>query len=330
MIVAAIDTGGTKIAGAAVDESGNILYRLSYPNTGRTGPFILDTYEQIVGDLQKKFQISAIGIGTGGRIDPRDGTVIYATSVYKDYIGLSIGTIMTKRCALPAAVDNDCRVAVCGERWKGAAQGYESVFGIILGTGAGGGFIQGGDIVPGAGFGAGEIGHLILYPGGKLCDCGQKGCAEQYISGTALWQAYNCRVGDGAAGDIAGGYRVGDGAAGDIAGGSRVGGMEITSGYEFFQLVSGSDPLAQSILDDFTVDLATCAVSVSNLLSPQAILIGGGLIDTADIWWERFASAYNEYGNAHCRNTVLLKAATGNDAALLGAACIAFERLRGS
>jgi len=311
MIVAAIDTGGTKIAGAAVDESGNILYRLSYPNTGRTGPFILDTYEQIVGDLQKKFQISAIGIGTGGRIDPGDGTVVYATSVYKDYIGLSIGTIMTKRCALPAAVDNDCRVAVCGERWKGAAQGYDSVFGIILGTGAGGGFIQDGSIVPGVGFGAGEIGHLILYPGGKLCDCGQRGCAEQYISGTALWHAYNSR---------------GGGAV--ITSESRRSGAEITSGYEFFQLLNDSDPLAQSILDAFIVDLAACAVSVSNLLSPQAILVGGGLIDTADIWWERFASAYNEYGNAHCRNTVLLRAATGNDAALLGAACIAFERLR--
>jgi len=106
--------------------------------------------------------------------------------------------------------------------------------------------------------------------------------------------------------------------------------VEITSGYEFFQLLSGGDPLAQSILDDFTVDLAACAVSVSNLLSPQAILIGGGLIDTAGIWWERFASAYNDYGNAHCRNTVLLRAATGNDAALLGAACIAFERLKGA
>jgi len=319
MIVAAIDTGGTKIAGAAVDENGNILYRLSYPNTGRTGPFILDTYERIVGDLQKKFQISAIGIGTGGRIDPRDGTVIYATSVYKDYIGLSIGTIMTKRCAVPTAVDNDCRVAVCGERWKGAAQGYASVFGIILGTGAGGGFIQGGSIVPGAAFGAGEIGHLVLHPGGKLCDCGQRGCAEQYISGTALWQAYNSKAGGGGAG---GGRSAGGGAGG--------GGREITSGYEFFQLLGDSDPIAQSIMDDFTVDLATCAVSVSNLLSPQAILVGGGLIDTADIWWERFTSAYSEYGNDHCRKTVLLKAATGNNAALLGAACIAFERLRES
>jgi len=326
MVVAAIDTGGTKIAGAAVDESGNILYRLSYPNTGRTGPFILDTYEQIVGDLQKKFQIGAIGIGTGGRIDPSDGTVVYATSVYKDYIGLSIGTIMTKRFALPAAVDNDCRVAVCGERWKGAAQGYDSVFGIILGTGAGGGFIQSGSIVPGAGFGAGEIGHLILYPGGKPCDCGQRGCAEQYISGTALWRAYNSGG--------SGGGRSGDGFCGSgggrKTGGGKTGSAEITSGYEFFELLSGGDPLAQSILNDFTVDLVACAVSVSNLLSPQAILIGGGLIDTADIWWERFASAYNEYGNTHCRNTVLLKAATGNDAALLGAACIAFERLRGA
>ena len=310
MIVAAIDTGGTKIAGAAVDGDGDILYHLSYPNTGRNGVFILDTCEQIVRDLQKRFQISAIGIGTGGRIDPNGGTVVYATEVYKDYTGLSIGKIMAERCALPAAVDNDCRAAVYGECWKGAARGYDDIFGIFLGTGVGGGYILDGCLVHGAGFGAGEAGHLILHPGGKLCECGQKGCAEQYISGTALWQSYNSKA-----------------KCAETAIKNKAGGAEITSGHEFFQLLRGLDPVAQSIMDEFTVDLAVCAVSLSNLLSPQVILIGGGLIDTADMWWERFISAYYESGNAHCRNTVILRAATGNNAALLGAARIAFERL---
>jgi len=299
MIVVAIDTGGTKIAGAAVDEDGNILHQLSYPNSGRTGPFILDTYTRIVDEMQKRFPLCAIGIGAGGRIDPTEGTVLFSTDIYKEYVGLHIGRIMSRRCGLPVAVDNDCRVAVYGERWKGAAAGFDDIFGVILGTGVGGGYILEGRPVFGAGKGAGEVGHFILHPDGRRCACGQRGCVEQYLSGTSLWQSYN----------------------------RRTGGETLSSGYAFFQRLQDDDKAAEEIMDAFVADLALCAVSLSNLLSPQGILFGGGLIDTADRWWSRFESAYGELGNKHCRSTVLLRAATGNNAALLGAAWLAFTRL---
>jgi len=299
MIVVAIDTGGTKIAGAAVDEEGNILSRVRYSNTGRSGAFMLDTYEKIVNEFRKEFVLSAIGIGAGGRIDPVDGKVIYSTDIYSDYIGLRIGTIMSERCGLPVAVDNDCRVAIYGERWKGAAQGYDSIFGIIIGTGVGGGYIHDGKTVYGSGFGAGEVGHQILHPNGKLCKCGQKGCVEQYVSGSALWEAYN----------------------------DNVGLTKISSGYEFFRELDNGDSMARDVLNAFADNLAMCAVSISNLFSPKAILLGGGIIDTADLWWEHFEKSYTTIGNVHSKKTAFIKAAAGNDAALLGAAWMAHRVL---
>ena len=198
---------------------------------------------------------------------------------------------------LPTAVTNDCRAGLIGEKWKGSAAGYENVTGIILGTGVGGGVIDHHRILEGAFSGFGEIGHMILHPGGRLCTCGQRGCAEQYISGTALWQIYN----------------------------ERSGSASLSSGYEFFGRVQHNDGIALEVLKEFQLDLASCAVSCANLLDPEVILIGGGLADTADYWWDGFTAYCREIGNQHTQNQKLILAARGNDAALLGAARIAFD-----
>ena len=297
MIAAAIDTGGTKINGAAVDEEGNILKKIRIENTGRTGAFIMDAYRKILRELTEAFPIKAVGIGAGGRIDERAGKVLYAVGIYQDYIGLPMKQLLEEEFQLPTAVTNDCRAGLIGEKWKGSAAGYENVTGIILGTGVGGGVIDHHRILEGAFSGFGEIGHMILHPGGRLCTCGQRGCAEQYISGTALWQIYN----------------------------ERSGSASLSSGYEFFGRVQHNDGIALEVLKEFQLDLASCAVSCANLLDPEVILIGGGLADTADYWWDGFTAYYREIGNQHTQNQKLILAARGNDAALLGAARIAFD-----
>ena len=297
MIAAAIDTGGTKINGAAVDEEGNILKKIRIENTGRTGAFIMDAYRKILQELTEAFPIKAVGIGAGGRIDERAGKVLYAVGIYKDYIGLPIKQLLEEEFRIPAAVTNDCRAGLIGEKWKGSAAGYENVTGIILGTGVGGGVIDHGRVLDGTFGGFGEIGHMILHPGGRLCTCGQKGCAEQYLSGTALWQIYN----------------------------EKTGSESLSSGYEFFGRIQDKDGIALEVLKEFQLDLAGCVVSCANLLDPEVILIGGGLTDTADYWWDGFTAYYRELGNRHTQNQKLIRAARGNDAALLGAARIAFD-----
>lgn len=297
MIAAAIDTGGTKINGAAVDENGCILKKIRIENTGRSGPFIMDAYRRILTELQKDFPIDTIGVGAGGRIDETEGKVLYAVGIYTDYIGLPIKQLLEEEFHLPTAVTNDCRAALAGEQWLGAAAGYENVTGIILGTGLGGGVISCGKLLSGSFGGFGEIGHMLLHPGGRPCSCGQNGCAEQYLSGTALWKSYNQRIGWGI----------------------------LSSGYDFFARIQENDAIARSILKAFEEDLACCAVTCANLLDPELILIGGGLADTASFWWDGFTEAYTRIGNLHTRNQKLALASTGNDAPLLGAARLAFD-----
>ena len=185
-IVAAIDTGGTKIVGAAVDEKGNILKEIRIPNTERNGSFIMDTYRKLIWELDSEYEISAVGIGAGGRIDEESGTVLYAVDIYKDYIGLQIGKILENEFAVPVEVTNDCRAAVIGEHWMGAARGAKDVFGIILGTGVGGGYYTEGHMIRGYRGGNAEIGHMILHPGGRKCYCGRRGCADTYVSARRL------------------------------------------------------------------------------------------------------------------------------------------------
>ncbi|MDO4343558.1 MAG: ROK family protein [Eubacteriales bacterium] len=315
MAVIGIDTGGTKIAGALMDESGKILKKMRLPNTGRTGGSIMDAYRCIIRELGKDAEYEAVGIGAGGRIEEHSGKVLYAVEIYKDYIGLEIKKILEQEFGKPVFVTNDCRAGLLGEVWLGAAKNYQKVLALILGTGVGGGVFYDGVLLDGSRGGMGEFGHMILHNGGRLCACGQRGCAEQYLSGTALWQRYNERVAK--ADDV--GKRVG------MKQGAET---KISSGYDFFKRQSQGDSLAGEILKEFTEDLAVCLVNLANAFDPDALLIGGGLIDTREIWWDEMKQTYISLGNLYVKHIPLLAAAYGNDAALAGAAKFALDGLR--
>ncbi len=299
MIAVAIDTGGTKIAGAAINENGEILEKNHIDNVERTGPFILNSYFKIVDLFQAKYHIDTIGVGAGGRIDPLTGEVVYAVDLYREYIGIPLKTRLEEKYCKPVTVDNDCRLAVIGEKWLGAIRSYNNVFGLIIGTGIGGGLLLNGASVSGTKGGFGEIGHAILHPHGRHCLCGQFGCVEKYVSGTALWQRYN-----------------------ELKEKSQI---QITSGYEFFSCVRQNDPAAQKVLCEFIEDLTLCAVTCANLYDPQALFFGGGILDTSDLWWDAFVKEYELQSNPHLQKIELIRTILGNNAPLLGAAYVAFE-----
>lgn len=299
MQVIAIDTGGTKIAGALVDSAGNILQKVQFPNEGRCGTFIMNTYRRIIEELGKNGGYDAVGIGAGGRIAAQTGKVLYAVDIYQDYIGLEIKKTLEMEFQKPVFVTNDCRAALLGEVWQGGACGYEKVLALILGTGVGGGFLYNGELLDGNKGGLGEFGHMILHPGGHLCKCGQKGCVEQYLSGTALWHNYNTLQNE----------------------------EQIHSGYEFFRLLEEGNSAAARVLENFTEDLAVCLVNLANAFDPDAILLGGGLIDVHSFWWDEMQKKFRSYGNIHVKSLPLLAARNGNGAALIGAAKFAFDGL---
>lgn len=299
MYIAAIDTGGTKITGAAVDEKGNVFDQIRVENTGRNGKFVIDTYSNIYRKLSEKYCFSALSIGAGGRLDRKAGVVKSAVAIYTDYIGLNIKQEMEKRFHLPVCIDNDCSMALRGELWKGGLSSYHKVVSLILGTGVGGAVAVKKDSDEGWEVTQAELGHFILHPDGRKCLCGQNGCVEKYLSGTALWQSYN-----------------------ELLGGER-----ISSGYEFFALVEKEDPDARKILEAFKNDLATCLISIQNIFEADAVLLGGGLIETRQYWWQEVLELVEEKRNKNLAPMVLLAALNGNRAAVLGAAKLALEML---
>ena len=297
MDIAAIDVGGTKIVGAAVDRKGEIKTPIRVENTGLSGEFIVETCVEIFHGLSRQHEIKALAVGTGGRLDTETGIVRTAVDLYTDYVGLNIKEMLEMNCHLPVAIDNDCCMALRGELWKGGLKDYQRVAGLILGTGVGGGVAvrkKGHYLIQQA-----EFGHFILHPGGRECLCGQRGCAEQYLSGTSLWRRYN----------------------------QLRGRTEIRSGYEFFHRVKSKDETAREILNEFVKDLAVCLISVQNLYDVEAVVIGGGLIDTRQFWWREVECQLAQKSSHVLPRLEILPARNGNQAALLGAARLGFEKL---
>ena len=301
MYFAAIDTGCTKIASAVIDEFGTIYQKDSFI---RKDDFdknsTMRIYSEIVERYKQSFPIDAVGVGVGGRVDVKTGVFNFGTSAITGWDGANIISELQDISSLPVAIENDSKIAMIGEGWKGAVQGYETVLGVIIGTGLGGGYLYKGEIIYGSRYGAGEIGHFILYPDGKKCLCGQYGCAEMYCSGSALWQSYNELQPD----------------------------SSISSGYEFFELVKSGNPNAKNCMERFSHDLAVSLVSLANLFDPQVILIGGGIADTREHWWDDMMGHYLQLGATFVRDIPAVPSTLGNDAPLLGAAKIAYDLVK--
>ncbi len=296
MYAIAIDSGGTKIVGAVVDDKGIILDKKRYDILKRDGDFLSATFQDIISLYRKEYPIDAVGIGGNGRIDPNRG-IILNCGVHTNWQGRHLREELEACVGIPVSVNNDCYCAIKGELWKGAARDLSVVVGIIIGTGLGGAMASHGKFWNGSDFGAGEIGHMILHQNGLPCYCGQKGCVERYVSGTALWTNYN-----------------------------REAGIDrLSSGYQFFEILKSGDTIARKVMNAFIDDLSLIMVNISNLCNPEAFLIGGGISDTRDGWGDALECSYRDKAGDSVRDTAIVYASTGNDAALYGAAKFAFE-----
>jgi len=300
MIGLGIDIGGTKIAGGIVDDNGRLLdveYRATDASKGKD--YVLEGLNGLIAELRNRCQPDVIGIGSAGRIDVDSGSVYYATSNLPNWTGLNLKQHIEGRHGIPTVVDNDVNAAGIGEMWLGAGKNEKSAVCVTLGTGIAAAVFIDGKIVRGGRWSAGEIGHMILYPGGRPCNCGQRGCFEQYCSGTALYRSYNERCGQ----------------------------ESIASGREFFELLAAGDGVARNVLDAFISDLAVAFISLANVYDPDLFIVGGGLIDTKAWWWEKLERYIREHANPAVANMMLVPAAFKNRAGLLGAAKLGFEYL---
>ncbi len=298
--VIAIDIGGTKTIGSLFDENKNILEEKRFPTNPKAGPEnLLNALFNVIDELVSKYAVDCISVGSAGRININDGSVFFASDNIPGWTGVKIKEILEDRYHILTVVENDCKVAGYGEEWNGAAQGLDNYICITLGTGVGAAVKAEGKMIHGSHYSAGELGHIILHPNGRQCNCGLKGCVEQYCSGTALTKIYNEKSES-----------------------------RIDTGYDYFERVKAKEPLALEVLADFVDDLFNVILTLTNSYDPDRIIIGGGLIDTREYWWDQLMEKIAASPISKLFQVDVVPAALGNKAGIYGAAYLGFKTLQ--
>src|SRR5881397_2606587 len=190
-----VDLGGTKIEGAVLDETPRPVHRVRVATERERGyDHILGRVAEVVAALRPHApEARLVGIGTPGSLSARDGTLKNSNTTCLN--GRPLHADLAARLGMPVRLENDANCFALAEARHGAGRGHEVVFGVILGTGVGGGIVVRGQLWSGPQHIAGEWGHHAIDPAGPECYCGRRGCVETMLSGPALEARYQAAGG---------------------------------------------------------------------------------------------------------------------------------------
>jgi len=297
--VAGIDVGGTSIKGVLVGDDGSEFGRFSVQTPAHQGTdAIINAIASVVEGLSQLApgELRAVGLVLAGLIDRDAGVVRFSANI--GMYDVPIRSLLAERTCLPVVLEHDVRAAALAEMSAGAARGISDSLVLTLGTGIAGAVISASQIVFGSDGMAGEIGHLPVVPGGDLCACGQRGCAEAYASASALTRRYAFK----------------GGAAG-------------TSPPELFVLWQRGDALAALVLTEAITALARTLISYTVIMDPARIVVGGGMSTAGEALLAPLRREVSS-GLAWRRAPDIVPAHFGADAGRRGAAMIAWAAVR--
>ncbi len=310
-----VDIGGTKILAGVVDPHGNVLARRQVPTLGHDVRLVEDSVVTIVEDFRRSHEIAAIGIGAAGFVDAARTVVMF--SPHLNWRREPLRAAVAERVRLPVVVDNDANAAGVAESLYGAAKDERFVVCITLGTGIGGALIIDRKVFRGHNGMAGEFGHMQVVPLGRRCECGNRGCWEQYASGTALLRDARELIANGS--PLA--HRLRELVDGDP---TRLTGPQIT------QEARNGDPLSLELLGDIGEWLGVGLAGLAAAFDPSCIVIGGGLSDAGDLLLRPTRSAFSKAltGRGHRTEPTIVVADLGPEAGSIGAAAMARSAAR--
>jgi len=326
-----VDLGGTNLRIAAVDENGALVEKVTLgTGVSRGRDYVIadmcDAIRRMVEKYNHRAPLLGIGIGVPGIIDIQTGLVRESPNL-PDWVDYPARAAIEERLKTVVILENDANVAALGEKWLGAAKDYADVAMLTLGTGVGGGLVQGGAIWRGANGMAGEFGHTTVEPDGHPCGCGNRGCLEQYASATAVVRMAREAIANGGASALA------RAASSDPE----------FSAKSIYNLAIQGDEDARRIFRYVGRCLGIVLSTMVNSLNLPIYVIGGG----ASSAWEAFSpamfeelrrrslvyaatapqdpSATHEGASAHVKagpghKTIITRALLGSDAGLYGAA----------
>lgn len=288
-----LDFGGTKIEAAALDETGNYLLRIRKPNPGNYNDAIEAVCDLVAYVERETGQTGTVGIGTPGSISPTTGLMRNSNSLYLN--GRPFREDLMTAMGREVRLANDANCFALSEAVDGAGAGSTACFGVILGTGCGGGVVVRGNLIEGANGIGGEWGHNPLpWPEasetpGPECYCGKRNCLEQWISGTGLQRDFQTQTG------------------------------KLLSAEAIIDRARSGETAARDAFDRLISRIGRALATVCNVIDPDAIVIGGGLSNVPEIF-ERVPSVISEHVFSDAWSAKMVQAKWGDASGVRGAA----------
>lgn len=308
-----VDLGGTKILCGVFSEKLECLGRSKKSTKAQRGAdavvdrvaaCVLEAIDEC--DLHVK-QARGLGIGAPGACDPDTGTVIFAPNLgWKNF---PLKKELEKRLNLPVFIENDCNLQTLGVYAKELQSKPKSLVGIFLGTGIGAGIILDGKPFSGFNRTAGEIGHMVLQVGGPKCACGNKGCFEALASRSAIFKLIESAVKEGQKTSLT-----------DLLGP----GLEDMRSGDLRKAIKRGDKLVERIIEEAAEYTGIAVANVINLLNPEVVVIGGGLMDALedDMMAIIIETAHDYAMNGTDHGIEILPSKLGDDAGITGGAVL--------
>ena len=300
-----VDIGGTTVKIGLLSTDGELLEK--WEITTRTddgGAYILsDIAKSIENKLAEKNiskeDVKGVGMGVPGPVR-EDGTVIKCVNL--GWGVFNAAEELSSLIGLPVKVGNDANMAALGEYWQGGGKGFQNVIMVTLGTGVGGGIIINGKMLAGVNGAGGEIGHMTIdLDEQDVCNCGKKGCLEQYASATGIVGLANKALNDSSKP-------------------SKLREVKYISAKEIFDAAKSGDEIALSLVEEHGKRLGYALANVACVIDPEVFVIGGGVSKAGDILLNATKKYFQLYAFHACRNTEFHLATLGNDAGMYGGA----------
>jgi len=288
-----VDLGGTKIELAALDDQGEMVYRHRVDTPKGDYAATVAAIVSLVREAEQHLQVEAsVGVGIPGAVSTKTGRVKNANSTW--LIGEDLQGDLSHALQREVRLANDANCFTLSEAMDGSAKGADCVFGVIIGTGCGGGIVINGQILNGLNSIAGEWGHNPLpwtYSQGLECYCGLSGCNETYLSGSGLERHYQQRAG------------------------------QCLSAKQIIALaLEQQDNIALELLNDYVTWLAKGLASVINMIDPDVIVLGGGL-SNIDYLYQEVPKVWDNWIFSNDKaDTLLVKPRYGDSSGVRGAA----------
>ncbi|GMA51636.1 N-acylmannosamine kinase [Alicyclobacillus contaminans] len=294
-----VDLGGTKICTGLMNEAGELLHVVECPTRATEGPKavlqrIVDSVRSI-RCAEPELPVSGIGIGAPGPLNPHTGTLHNPPNL-PGWDGLPLREWVHEATGLPTVLDNDANAAAAAEHWFGAGKGTRNMVYVTVSTGIGAGVVVDGQVRQGTAGNFGEVGHIIVHPGGRRCKCGNAGCLEVLASGTAIAERAAAVYGQPLS-------------AKDVA-----------------ERAASGDAVAEAILRDAFRYLGIGMVNLVNLFDPEVMVIGGGVAQMGRPLFDSVRQALcDNHFNPRSAEIPVLPALLGTKAGVMGAAVLALH-----